>query len=377
MDQVRDPILKRIHPPAIPVAIVAAGAMVFATAPAYAQALKGKTISIIVGYSAGGGTDTAARLIASHLTKHVAGNPKIIVRNMPGGGGIRAHNFVYEKAKPDGQTLLYAPNAIQGQLLKRPGVRFDYAKFTILAPFKTAPSVIYGRTDMVPGGLKKPADIMKAPKLVFAGLRPTSSLAIWSVASMNLLGVKYRFVSGYRGTSKMVKAVTSGEANISATSLQGIRASVEPTLVKKGIGKLLWYFPVKDDDGKWIKSPNTGSIPTFLEVYKQVHGKDPSGAEWDRFNYWADVFSLATTFLMGPPGMDKAATADLRKGVAAMIADKAYVAAQKKTFGFAATLANADKVSARMNKIINTPSPHVAYWKKTLGGLAPKKKKKK
>lgn len=365
--------LFRSAAPLAPVCMVAAGILTISPNLAQAQALKGKTISIMVGYSAGGGTDAAARLIAEHLGKHVPGNPKFIVRNMPGGGGVRAHNYVFEKAKPDGQMLIYAPSALQGQLLKRPGIRFDYSKFAIIAPFKTAPSVIYGRTDIVPGGLKSSSDITKAPKLVFAGLRPTSSLSIWSVASLNLLGVKYRFVSGYRGTAKMVKAVTAGEANISATSLQGIRSTVEPTLIKKGAGKLLWYFPVKDDDGNWVKSANTGAIPTFLEVYKQVHGKDPSGPEWERFNYWADVFSLATTFLMGPPGMDKAATSDLRNGVAKMITDKDYIAAQKKLFGFAARLADATKVSARMNKIIATDSPHLAYWKKTLGGLGKKK----
>lgn len=345
-------------------AVVAAAAM-----PAQAQTFKGKTINIYVGYSAGGGTDAAARLIASHLGKHVTGSPNVIVRNMPGGGGIRAHNYVFEKAKPDGLALLYAPSAIQGQLLERPGVRFDYTKFTIIAPFITAPSVIYARNDAVPGGLKKPADIVKAPRLVFAGLRASSSLAIWSVASLNLLGVKYRFVAGYRGTAPMVAAVRKGEANISATSLQGIRSTVEPALVDKGVGSLLWYFPVKDQNGNWLKSDEAGSIANFLDVYKAVHGKAPAGKEWERFLYWVDVFSLASTYLMGPPGMDAKPTAELREALRKLIADKDYIAAQKKTFGFAARLASPEKTAERMKQVVDANNEHLKYWQGYLAKL--------
>src|SRR3990167_7709420 len=66
---------------------------------------KGKTIRIVVGFSAGGFYDRWARLVARHLGKHIPGTPDVIVQNMPGAGSAIAANYVYGVAKPDGLTL--------------------------------------------------------------------------------------------------------------------------------------------------------------------------------------------------------------------------------------------------------------------------------
>ena len=65
-------------------------------------AFEGKTIRIVVGFSAGGGFDTYSRAIARHMSKHIPGNPAIIVENMTGAGSIVAANHLYRIAKPDG-----------------------------------------------------------------------------------------------------------------------------------------------------------------------------------------------------------------------------------------------------------------------------------
>ena len=66
---------------------------------------KGKTIRIIVGFSAGGGYDTYARVIARHLSKYVPGNPTVAVENMAGAGSMISANHIYKVAKPDGLTI--------------------------------------------------------------------------------------------------------------------------------------------------------------------------------------------------------------------------------------------------------------------------------
>ena len=66
----------------------------------------GKTITVIVGLRAGGTADTFARSFSSYWEKHIPGKPKIIVKNMPGGGNMKATNYVFEKAKPDGKTVV-------------------------------------------------------------------------------------------------------------------------------------------------------------------------------------------------------------------------------------------------------------------------------
>lgn len=70
---------------------------------------KGKTIRLIVAFSAGGGHDTYSRTIARHLSKHVPGNPAIVVENMTGAGGIIHANFMYQQSKPD--RLIIGNNA--------------------------------------------------------------------------------------------------------------------------------------------------------------------------------------------------------------------------------------------------------------------------
>src|SRR5687768_12622379 len=80
-------------------------ALVF-TAHAAAPFYEGKTIKLIVGFSAGGGFDTYSRLIARHLSKHIPGSPAIVVENMTGAASLVAANHVYNVAKPDGLTIL-------------------------------------------------------------------------------------------------------------------------------------------------------------------------------------------------------------------------------------------------------------------------------
>src|SRR5213594_2353639 len=91
---------------------------------------KGKTIRIIVGFSAGGGYDTYARVIARHLSKHVPGNPTVAVENMAGAGSLISANHVYKVAKPDGLTIgHFIGGLFLQQLLEKPGIEFDALKF--------------------------------------------------------------------------------------------------------------------------------------------------------------------------------------------------------------------------------------------------------
>src|SRR5512145_2269681 len=87
---------------------------------------KGKTIKIIVGFSAGGGYDTYARLISRHMTRHIPGNPTIVVENMAGAGSLISANHVYNIAKPDGLTIgHFIGGLFIQQLLGKPGIEFD------------------------------------------------------------------------------------------------------------------------------------------------------------------------------------------------------------------------------------------------------------
>ncbi len=108
--------------------IVTAGAAVAALALAAPPAAsdeaadfyKGKTITLVIGFSAGGGADTFARFFQPHFAKHMPGSPSIIVQNMPGAGGMKALNHVYNTGAQDGtRVMLTSPSHTLAYLLGR------------------------------------------------------------------------------------------------------------------------------------------------------------------------------------------------------------------------------------------------------------------
>src|SRR5574341_1444939 len=91
---------------------------------------KGKTIRVVVAFSAGGGFDAYSRMIARYMGKHIPGDPNIVVENMPGAGGLVAAKHIYNLAKPDGLTIGNVHgNLVMGQILGREGVDLDTRKF--------------------------------------------------------------------------------------------------------------------------------------------------------------------------------------------------------------------------------------------------------
>lgn len=359
--------------------LVAVSAAVFAAAAPQTAAAKeyyaGKTITVLVGFSAGGGTDTAARILTKHYAKYVPGNPKMQVKNMPGAGSIKAHNFVYERAKPDGLTILYTPVQFSAQLFRSKGVRFEYKKYSLIASLKGSPFVMFARTDSVAGGLKNPADFINAKNVRFAGIRPTVTLDMLGRTSLDLLGIKYIYIPGYRGAAKVRPAIRSNEANAAVHGLVGWRSGVEPTMAKEGIVKALWYYPLKNERGQFVKSPLVPEMKTFLEVYREIKGKDPSGPYWDALKLVLDLRGVMTNLFLGPPGMNKEAVAALSVGFRKMIKDPAAIAQQKKSIGFAYSgvpLETARSFIANLNK---TDPKVIEFWKGYIKKASKRKKR--
>jgi tripartite-type tricarboxylate transporter receptor subunit TctC len=348
--------------------LIAAAAVVFAGIQLSSDAqakeyYEGKTVTVLVGFSAGGGTDTAARIFSKHFGKHIPGKPHMVVKNMPGGGSIKAHNFLFEKAKPDGLTILYTPVQFPAQVLGSIGVRFDYARFTWVGPLIGESFMMFARTDIVPGGIKKSSDFIKAKRVKFAGIRPTVALDMLGRPTLDLLGIKYTYIPGYRGAAKIRLAIRAGEANVAVHGLIGWRSGVEPTMAKEGIVKALWYYPLKDEKGNFVKSPTISDMPTFIDVYKEIYGKEPSGPYWEALKFLLDLRGTVTNVFVGPPNMNKNALAALRTGFGKMIRDPGAIADQKKSIGFnykPVSIAVAEKFVAGLKNV----DPNVVkFWK--------------
>ena len=127
---------------------VAVLSLPFGRASADTVFYEGKTITIVVGTTAGG-TIAAARLLARHLGKYIPGNPAVVVQTMPGGAHLVATNHVFSRAKADGLTLLAAnPNVAIAQLVKVDNANFDVRKFEWLGSSGADSVVLTIRADL-------------------------------------------------------------------------------------------------------------------------------------------------------------------------------------------------------------------------------------
>src|SRR3954453_7713296 len=111
-------------------------ALLLGFSPTWAQepvSFQGKQILMVIGYAAGGGTDTAGRLIAANLGKHLPGNPTIVVQNVPGGDGMVALNYIVQQTKPDGLTITMGSGTqIDPLHSRKPQAKYDPKDFNFI-----------------------------------------------------------------------------------------------------------------------------------------------------------------------------------------------------------------------------------------------------
>ncbi len=205
--------------------------MLTAAIPAAAQEpyFKGKTIRIVVGFSAGGGYDVYARAIARHMGKYIPGNPSIMVENMAGAASLISANYVYKAAKPDGLTIgHFIGGLFLQQVLGRQGVEFDARKFEHLGvPVKDTYSI----------GLTKASGVssfdqwlaVKTP-LKIGGTAPGSSTDDVPNVLHAALGLPLQVVSGYKGTADIRIAAESGEVAGFCTGWESFKSTWRKSL---------------------------------------------------------------------------------------------------------------------------------------------------
>jgi tripartite-type tricarboxylate transporter receptor subunit TctC len=209
-------------------------ALTFPASEAIAQQpfYQGKTVRIIVGAAAGGGYDTYSRTIARHMGKHIAGNPTFVVENMPGAGFLISANHTYRVAKPDGLTIgHFIGGLFLQQLIGKPGVEFDAAKFEYIG--------VPAQDNYVIGISKRTGitsmDQWMASKTVvkLGGVGAGSATDDIPKVLMATIGLPVQLVSGYSGTSTVRLAYDSGEVQGVCNAWESF-AATWPNQLKSG-----------------------------------------------------------------------------------------------------------------------------------------------
>jgi tripartite-type tricarboxylate transporter receptor subunit TctC len=171
---------------------------------------KGKTVTIYVGGTAGGGVDTSARLLSRYLGKHLPGNPAMSVQLMPGAGGIRAVDYLFTTAPRDGTVMTALP---AGPLLEPliGGRKMSYAitDFTAVGAMTKDVSVCvaWGASGF------KTIDDARAKEMNVAGTGAGSTPDQYPIVLNETLSTKFKVITGYMGTQETVLAIERGEAD--------------------------------------------------------------------------------------------------------------------------------------------------------------------
>ena len=179
---------------------------------AVADFYRGKTVRIIVGFSAGGGYDQYSRLIGRHLSRHIPGNPNVLIDNMAGAGSMIAANHMYNAAPKDGTVIgnLSGPIVLE-QLFGNPAVQYDMGKFRYLAvPVSESYLMIaHKRT-----GITKFDELRgEKGKPLTMGAIPGSTVEHAPIMVKEVLNTNLKVVSGYKGTADVRLALDSGEVD--------------------------------------------------------------------------------------------------------------------------------------------------------------------
>lgn len=171
---------------------------------------KGRNVNFIVGLAAGGGYDQYARTIARHLDRHLPGRPSIVVQNMTGAAGLNATNWLYNIAPRDGLTI----GTTQRSVLVEPlyGTKeatFDPTKFSWISSINDEAFIAVtwrGRNaDSIKDALHH--------EIVVAADGPASDDFVWPTVLNNVIGTKFKVISGYKGKAEQRLAVRRGETH--------------------------------------------------------------------------------------------------------------------------------------------------------------------
>src|SRR5688572_23471336 len=288
----------------------------FAQTPYY----EGKTITIVAGTKAGDVYDLYARMFAQFMPKYIPGNPNIIVQNMAGAGSMIAANYVYNVSDPDGLTMgAIFPALYFDQIVGRPEVKFDWAKFAWIGSPVTSNHLLYMRAD---SPYKTIHDVVKAaPTAPKCGATGTSSTAYYIPKLLDqTIGTNFDIVLGYQSGQDIDLAVERGELVCRSFTITAFFAR-EPftTWRKKNFVNVLMQTGRKRD-------ARLKDIPTIYELM-------------DKYNTPPEGRSLATLVLAAgdfgrpyvlPPNTPPERVKIIRAAFQKVLSDESALADTKK-----------------------------------------------
>ncbi|HTK12809.1 MAG TPA: tripartite tricarboxylate transporter substrate-binding protein [Xanthobacteraceae bacterium] len=325
------------------------------TSPSLAQdhaqdiTFKGRTVAINIGYGPGGGYDTYGRAFALHFGSHLPGNPTVVPRNMPGGGGIKAFNYIYNAAPKDGTELgLSSSSVAMEPMMGNKEAKFDASKFGWLGSMDQ--DVSFCGVWQRPGAPKSFKEILDH-ETIFGSAGVGAISYQHPLILKNLLGAKIKVISAFAGTRDISLAMQRGE--VAATCA-------------------LFTSSIK---AQYINDVNDGRLKLIIQMgpkRSNVFGDIPSVYDFATTNEQKKILALNFDQILlarpiaAPPGMDPERLAVMRKAFMDTMKDPAFLADAKK-YNIDIDPATGEQAEKMLKDFANYPPAIIAKAKKIIG----------
>jgi tripartite-type tricarboxylate transporter receptor subunit TctC len=286
-----------------------------AQSPAPADFFRGKVIRLIIGAAAGGGYDIPGRVVANHFSRHIPGNPKIVVENMPGASSLIMTNYLYNIAPRDGTVIGMVNNSIplepRLKVLTRQGggAQFDLEKMSWIGTPVREPHLLWTWS----AAARTVEDLRKRKVTIGSNGVGGDNYTLPFLAN-RLLGTQAVLVTGYPGTNDTFLAVERGEVQGGGTSLLNLMSN-RPDWFRDGRASVIINFGTD-------RLPEIPQVPTAIELAENEGDKE-------LFRFLAMKFEMARPLAL-PPGVPSERVRLLQDAFDATMKDPEYLAEAKK-----------------------------------------------
>jgi tripartite-type tricarboxylate transporter receptor subunit TctC len=282
-----------------------------AHADSVADFYKGKTIRVVIGYGPGGGYDIYGRLAAEFLGRHIPGNPTIIAVNMPGGGSLKAIDFLYHVAPQDGTYL----GSVMQQMALTTTVdersKLDVTRFNYVGRLTSNIDIAIA---LPKTGIMSFDEVRR--REVVLGADQSGSMSVVYAKTLNAYGgAKLKIIRGYSGSAEIALAAERGEIEVNGSySLPAVLAS-RPSWVRERAVTILYQNALK-------RFHLLEHVPTVLELMLNDEGRQVARVVAGAGEIGRSV--IAT------PGVARERLAALRAAFQEMLKDPEFLEAIKK-----------------------------------------------
>jgi tripartite-type tricarboxylate transporter receptor subunit TctC len=327
--------------------LAAVAAALGSVAPAGAQETISRPVTIYVAGTAGGGIDLYARVVGRHLGRHIPGNPVVTVQVMPGAGGIRAANFLAQQAPKDGTAMTtFAGGPILEPLIGSRKTDYNSSSFTWIGAITQDVGVCLAMSNTP----FKTIDDVKREQMVVAGTGAGSDTDIWPVILNEVLGTKFKLVTGYLGSQETIIAMERGEAHGRCTfSYSALRSAKPDWLRDKKINALLLTALAQHRDFP--------GVPAVVDLASKPEDRQ-------LLELMVGTTAMARPFA-APPGLPASTATLLRRAFDATMKDPEFLADADKIKADVQPTTGED-VQRLVARLYQTPRPVVERVKKLL-----------